>query len=96
MFWGTISLLFFISFRYSWQGMIWLDVIEISTLDYRHIGASFASFGEWLPIFWTAFAAPIGIKNVGWNVYLWMRVHVSQSPPVHPGEADFIRSPARN
>ncbi|RFU25408.1 hypothetical protein B7463_g10928, partial [Scytalidium lignicola] len=72
--WTSVAFIFIFIFvfGYAWQGVIWLYAIEISPLNYRHIGASFASFGEWLSSFLTVFAAPIGISNVGWKLYLWI------------------------
>lgn len=74
--WTAVAFIFIFIFvfGYSWQGIIWLYAVEISPLEYRHIGASFASFGEWLSSFLTVFAGPIGIANVGWRMYLWILV----------------------
>lgn len=41
-------------------------------LEYRHIGAGFTAFGEWLMTFITVFAGPIGFENVGWYFWLWV------------------------
>jgi hypothetical protein len=74
--WTAVAFIFIFIFvfGYSWQGIIWLYAVEISPLEYRHIGASFASFGEWLSSFLTVFAGPIGIAKVGWRMYIWILV----------------------
>jgi hypothetical protein len=38
---------------------IWLVSVEIAPLDYRHIGASMATMGEWSASFWTVFGGQI-------------------------------------
>lgn len=44
----------------------------IAPLEYRHIGAGFTAFGEWLMTFITVFAGPIGFENIGWYFWLWV------------------------
>lgn len=48
--WAAIGIifLFLFVFGYAWQGCIWLYCAEIAPLEYRHIGAGFTAFGEWL------------------------------------------------
>lgn len=66
--WAAIGIifLFLFVFGYAWQGCIWLYCAEIAPLEYRHIGAGFTAFGEWLMTFITVFAGPIGFENIGW------------------------------
>lgn len=72
--WTAVAFIcvFICTFGYSTAGMIWLYSAEIAPLEYRHIGTSLSSFGEWLATFLTTFAGPIGITNVGWKLYLWI------------------------
>ena len=74
--WGSFAVIciFVATFGYSTAGMIWLYSVEIPPLEYRHIGASLSSFGEWLATFLTTFAGPIGIANIGWKLYIWILV----------------------
>lgn len=74
--WASFAVIciFVFTFGYSTAGMIWLYSVEIPPLEYRHIGASLSSFGEWLATFLTTFAGPIGFKTVGWRIYLWILV----------------------
>lgn len=68
--WAAIAIifLFLFVFGYAWQGCIWLYCAEIAPLEYRHIGAGFTAFGEWLMTFITVFAGPIAFENIGWSV----------------------------
>ena len=72
--WAAIGIIFIFLFifGFSWQGSVWLYASEIAPLEYRHIGAGFCAFGEWLMTFITVFAAPIGLENVGWKIWLWI------------------------
>lgn len=74
--WASFAVIcaFVFTFGYSTAGMIWLYSVEIPPLEYRHIGSSLSSFGEWLATFLTTFAAPIGLTNVGWPIYIWILV----------------------
>lgn len=72
--WAAIAIVFvfLFCFGYAWQGCVWLYCSEIAPLEYRHIGAGACAFGEWLMTFITVFAAPIGLDNVGWKLWLWI------------------------
>ncbi|ETN41003.1 uncharacterized protein HMPREF1541_02935 [Cyphellophora europaea CBS 101466] len=69
--WVAIGLLFFICpiMTYGWQANKFLYSSEISPLEYRHIGGAFFASGEWLMVFITVFACPIGFQTVGWTFW---------------------------
>lgn len=72
--WVSVGVLFVIVFimTYGWQATKFLYSSEIAPLEYRHIGGAFFSSGEWLMVFITVFASPIGLDNCGWSFWLFI------------------------
>lgn len=72
--WGSVVMLFLITpiMTYGWQATKFLYSSEIAPLEYRHIGAAFFSSGEWLMVFITVFASPIGLENSGWSFWFFI------------------------
>ncbi len=72
--WAAVVLLFIIVMvlSYGWQANKFLYSSEISPLEYRHIGGAFFSSGEWLMVFITVFAAPIGLDSCGWPFWFFI------------------------
>ncbi|KAF2098490.1 MFS transporter [Rhizodiscina lignyota] len=72
--WAAVAMIFCLLFVFgwAWQGLVWLYCSEIAPLEYRHIGGSFTACGEWLMVFITVFAGPIGFDNIGWYFWLWV------------------------
>ena len=72
--WASVVLLFLITFftMYGWQGIKFLYASEIAPLEYRHIGGAFFSSGEWLMVFITVFAGPIGLDTCGWPFWFFI------------------------
>jgi hypothetical protein len=57
---------------YGWQANKFLYSSEIAPLEYRHLGGAFFSSGEWLMVFITVFAAPIGLSTCGWPFWFFI------------------------
>lgn len=72
--WASVVMLFLIVpiLSYGWQANKFLYSSEIAPLEYRHIGGAFFSSGEWLMVFITVFAAPIGLENCGWSFWFFI------------------------
>lgn len=72
--WASVVMLFLITpvMTYGWQATKFLYSSEIAPLEYRHIGAAFFSSGEWLMVFITVFASPIGLENCGWSFWFFI------------------------
>lgn len=72
--WASIVMLFLIVFvqSYGWQATKFLYSSEIAPLEYRHIGGAFFSSGEWLMVFITVFASPIGLQTCGWSFWFFI------------------------
>lgn len=72
--WASVGVLFVIVFilTYGWQATKFLYSSEIAPLEYRHIGGAFFSSGEWLMVFITVFASPIGLDNCGWSFWFFI------------------------
>lgn len=71
---ASVVILFVIVFilTYGWQANKFLYASEIAPLEYRHIGAAFFSSGEWLMVFITVFAGPIGLTASGWPFWFFI------------------------
>ena len=72
--WASVGVLFVIVFimTYGWQATKFLYSSEIAPLEHRHIGGAFFSSGEWLMVFITVFASPIGLDNCGWSFWIFI------------------------
>ena len=72
--WTAIGLLFPIIFCqvHGWQATKFLYSSEIAPLQYRHIGAAFFAAGEWLMVFLTVMAGPIGLEVCGWPFWFFI------------------------
>lgn len=72
--WASVGVLFVITavLTYGWQATKFLYSSEIAPLEYRHIGAAFFSSGEWLMVFITVFASPIGLETCGWSFWIFI------------------------
>lgn len=72
--WTAIGLLFPIIFcqTHGWQATKFLYASEIAPLEYRHIGAAFFASGEWLMVFITVLASPIGLTQCGWSFWFFI------------------------
>lgn len=72
--WTSVVLLFIITpiLTYGWQANKFLYTSEIAPLEYRHIGGAFFSSGEWLMVFITVFATPIGLDTCGWPFWFFV------------------------
>ena len=67
-------LLFIITFvlNFGWQGIKFLYPMEIALLEYRHIGGAIFSAEEWLMVFITVYAGPIGLQTCGWPFWIFI------------------------
>lgn len=72
--WTAIGLLFPIILvqTHGWQATKFLYSSEIAPLEYRHIGAAFFASGEWLMVFITVMAGPIGLQTQGWPFWFFI------------------------
>lgn len=72
--WASVVLLFIITpvLTFGWQANKFLYTSEIAPLEYRHIGGAFFSAGEWLMVFITVFAGPIGLDTCGWPFWFFI------------------------
>lgn len=72
--WVAVGVLFAIVpiMTYGWQANKFLYSSEIAPLEYRHIGGAFFASGEWLMVFITVFACPIGFSTVGWSFWFFV------------------------
>jgi hypothetical protein len=71
---AAIALLFPIILvqTHGWQATKFLYSSEIAPLEYRHIGAAFFASGEWLMVFITVLAGPIGLAKCGWPFWFFI------------------------
>ena len=72
--WAAVVVMFFIVFvqTFGWQANKFLYSSEIAPLEYRHIGGAFFASGEWLMVFITVLAGPIGLSNCGWPFWFFI------------------------
>lgn len=72
--WAAVVLMFFIVFvqTFGWQANKFLSSSEIAPLEYRHIGGAFFASGEWLMVFITVMAGPIGLATCGWPFWFFI------------------------
>ncbi|OAA65316.1 MFS transporter [Niveomyces insectorum RCEF 264] len=72
--WASVVMLFLIVpvLSYGWQANKFLYGSEVAPLEYRHLGGAFFSSGEWLMVFITVFASPIGLDTCGWPFWFFI------------------------